>query len=260
MVLNENAASVRHKRSLRLLTYNVHRCLGTDDVLSPQRIADVIAACEPDIVALQELDVNRPRTGGIDQAVVIANALRMSAHFHPAIQVMEEQYGDAILTALPSRVVRGGRLPGVTWMPRLEPRGAIWASIDVGGITLNVLNTHLGLLAPEQLLQARALLGRDWLGHHECRGPVIMLGDFNAIPGSRTHGEFVRRMTDAQDAVRLRAPTFPARTPFLRIDHVFVGGPIKVKAISVPRFAAALVASDHRPLVVDLDVWADDGT
>jgi endonuclease/exonuclease/phosphatase family metal-dependent hydrolase len=46
----------------RILTYNVHRCLGTDGRLSPARIADVIAAYEPDVVALQELDVGRVST------------------------------------------------------------------------------------------------------------------------------------------------------------------------------------------------------
>jgi endonuclease/exonuclease/phosphatase family metal-dependent hydrolase len=69
---------------LRLLTYNVHRCRGTDRQVSPERIAKIIAATGADVVALQELDVNRIRTGRVDQAQFIAAALDMAFHFHPA--------------------------------------------------------------------------------------------------------------------------------------------------------------------------------
>ena len=90
----------------RILTYNVHRCLGTDGRLSPSRIADVIAAYEPDVVALQELDVGRSRTGGVDQAHAIARAIGMHVHFHASLTVLEEKYGNAILTHRPSELVK----------------------------------------------------------------------------------------------------------------------------------------------------------
>src|SRR5512142_1089209 len=96
----------------RILTYNVHRCVGTDGALDVARIAKVIAQMRPDIVALQELDVLRARTDLVDQAHAIAEQLGMSFHFHPAFTVEEELYGDAILTACPIRVVRAGALPG----------------------------------------------------------------------------------------------------------------------------------------------------
>lgn len=57
---------------LRIVTYNVHRCLGVDGKLSPGRIAEVIAETGADVVALQELDVRRARSGGVDQAEAIA--------------------------------------------------------------------------------------------------------------------------------------------------------------------------------------------
>eukprot|EP01036_Dinobryon_divergens_P054167 gene54167-72393_t len=56
---------------MRLVTYNVHRCVGIDRRLDVERIAGVIAELEPDIVCLQELDVGRARTGGVDQARAI---------------------------------------------------------------------------------------------------------------------------------------------------------------------------------------------
>ena len=98
----------------RILTYNVHRCVGTDRRLDVGRVADVIAALKPDIVALQELDVGRARTGGVDQAHAIAQRLAMTFHFNAALRVEEEQYGDALLTALPERLIKAGPLPGLS--------------------------------------------------------------------------------------------------------------------------------------------------
>src|ERR1700722_12238684 len=129
----------------RILTYNVHRCIGTDRRLDVGRIADVIAAQSPDIVALQEVDVRRARTGGVDQAHAIAEQLGMVSRFNVTVRVEEERYGDAILTALPERLVKAGPLPGYAPMLRLEPRGALWVAIDVGAQELDVVNTHLGL-------------------------------------------------------------------------------------------------------------------
>src|SRR5687768_3790622 len=87
----------------RILSYNVHSCLGMDGGLSPQRIAEVIAPCQPDIVCLQELDVGRVRTHGVDQAHAIARELGMHVLFHAAMRVMEEEYGNAVLTIRPDR-------------------------------------------------------------------------------------------------------------------------------------------------------------
>src|SRR5882724_6120294 len=47
----------------RIVTYNVHRCVGNDRRLNVARVAQVLADLAPDIVALQELDVGRRRTG-----------------------------------------------------------------------------------------------------------------------------------------------------------------------------------------------------
>jgi endonuclease/exonuclease/phosphatase family metal-dependent hydrolase len=241
----------------RILTYNVHRCVGVDGRLSPGRIAEVIASCHPDIVALQELDVGRARTGGVDQAHAIARELGMHMHFHPALRVMEELYGDAILTARPSKLVKGGPLPG--WGRReLEPRGALWAEVNVGGAEVQVFNTHLGLRGPERLLQVDALLGPEWLGHHACREPVLLAGDFNAIPRSRVYRRLAARLQDAQASphVRRAHPTYPGRMPILRLDHVFVGRSIEVLRAETVRTPLARAASDHLPLLVEFRVPA----
>lgn len=241
---------------LRVMTYNVHRCVGIDRLLSPQRIAEVIASCHPDVVALQELDVGRARSGNVDQAQVIARDLGMDVHFFPAMRVMEELYGDAILSRWPARLVRADALPGFTRLRRMEPRGALWSSVAVAGAEVQIINTHLGLLGAERQLQISALLSDEWLGHPDCRDPVILLGDFNATPRSRAYRRLTAKLRDAQrmPAVRRPALTFPTRLPALRLDHVFVSRSVDVTAASTIRTPLARLASDHLPLVVDVAV------
>ena len=234
----------------RIVTYNVRRCVGADGQAAPGRIAEAIAQCEPEIVALQELDVQRARTGGVDQAHAVAMHLRMSFHFHPAFAVADEQYGDAVLTALPMRLVKAGPLPG---LPRREPRGALWVAVTVDGQELQLINTHLGLGRRERLAQAEALLGPAWLGHADCRDPVILLGDFNTVPQSASYRMLSGRLRDAQRVSpgHRPQPTFPARLPMLRIDHMFVSGSVEVLRAGVAHGPLARMASDHLPLFVD---------
>jgi endonuclease/exonuclease/phosphatase family metal-dependent hydrolase len=239
------------------MTYNVHRCVGLDGKMDVRRIADVIAESQPDIVALQELDVGRARTQGVDQAHAIAELLGMAFHFHAALKVEEELYGDALLTVYPERLVKAGPLPGLAALPRLEPRGALWAALEVDGVELQVLNTHLGLLAREQTAQAEALMGPEWLGGVADVSACILLGDFNATSGSVTHRRVSARLRDAQGLTPGRSlPTFPSLFPMLRIDHAFVGDAVEVLGVEVPASPLARTASDHLPLVVDFRLRA----
>jgi endonuclease/exonuclease/phosphatase family metal-dependent hydrolase len=218
----------------------------------------VIAVCEPDIVALQELDIGRARSGGIDQARAIARELGMHLHFHPALTVMEELYGDAILTARPSKLVKAGALP--SWGQRrfVEPRGALWACVNVAGSDVQILNTHLGLRGPERLVQIDALLGPDWLRHASCQEPVMLVGDLNAIPRSRVYRRLASQLRDAQlcQGSRRQQATYPSGAPFLRLDHVFVSRSVEVLRAETIRTPLARVASDHLPLVVEFRVIA----
>jgi endonuclease/exonuclease/phosphatase family metal-dependent hydrolase len=239
----------------RILSYNVHRCLGTDGRLAPSRIAEVIAACKPDIVALQELDVGRRRTGGVDQATEIAQALNMDCHFNPAMSVVDEHYGDALLTARPSRLMRQGSLPRPKVAARMEPRGAVWARIGIDDRHVHVVNTHLGLLGSERLMQAEALLGDDWLGHADCRGePVVLCGDMNAVPRSRAYARLSRDLVDAHRMLAGKRPqaTYPTFMPVLRLDHFFLGGAVQVADVEVVRTPLTRIASDHFPIYADL--------
>ena len=136
------------------------------------------------------------------------------SHFHANVRVLEEQYGDAILTTLPSALKRSGRLPGRPGLRTIEPRGALWATIDVGGAHLHVVNTHLSLIARERRTQTDYLLGEDWMGGDDCTGPVALVGDFNLVPRSRLYHRLAKRMLDAQRAPGMGARARPFRLPF----------------------------------------------
>jgi endonuclease/exonuclease/phosphatase family metal-dependent hydrolase len=242
----------------RILTYNVHRCVGLDRRLDVGRIAAVIAAQEPDIVALQEVDVRRPRTGNVDQAHEIARRLGMTHRFHAALRVEEEEYGDAILTDLPERLVKAGPLPGYHRIPQLEPCGALWAAVEIGGAQVNIINTHLGLVPREQQIQAQFLAGGEWLGAAPKEAPLIVLGDFNAPPRTVVYRTMTALLRDARRISRQSSSTatFPSAMPILRIDHVFVRGGVSIERVSVPSDPLSRMASDHLPLVVDFSVAA----
>ena len=125
----------------------------------------------------------------------------MSFHFHPAFQVEEEFYGDAILTSLPMRLVQAGRLPGNAM---LEPRGALWVAVTTGGAEIQIINTHLSLAPFERSMQVDALLGPHWISHPRCTEPVVLAGDFNAGSPSRVYRRLSTRLRDAQ--LRITSP------------------------------------------------------
>jgi endonuclease/exonuclease/phosphatase family metal-dependent hydrolase len=238
------------------MTYNVHACIGMDGKLSPRRIARVVRQCHADVVAFQELDVGRRRTGDVDQAEAIAHLLEMDFHFHPAWELEEERYGNAILSRLPMSVVRKGRLPGCPRRPNAEPRGALWVELRVGDKGIQLINTHLGLGRAERLLQVDRLLGPLWLGDPACCPPTILCGDFNATPLSAAYVRICRILHDVQrrrKGYRPRATWFSAR-PLNRIDHVFISPDIEACRVEVPLTELARVSSDHLPLVVELNL------
>ena len=242
----------------RILTYNVHRCVGTDKKLDVQRIVDVIASFEPDIVALQELDVGRARTGGVDQAHQIAQGLKMAFHFHPAMRVEEELYGDAILTHYPERLVQAAPLPSHNYIAALlEPRGALWVAVDIEGTELQIITTHFGLVQAEKQNQARALAGPGWMTHPRFQAPGILLGDFNSTPNSWAHRRLSAVMRDARGLVHGRrqdTTSYSSKIPLWKIDHIFVTPGVEVKAIFAPANALIRAASDRLPLIMDFQL------
>lgn len=240
--------------ALRVMTYNIHGCVGVDSKLSPARIARVIARHKPDVVALQEVDVGRTRSGWVDQARVVADLLLMKFHFFPAFEIEDEKYGLAVLSHFPMRLVKSGALPGLATRPDLEPRGAQWVAVQCDNTEIHIVNTHLGLRGEERRQQVGAILGEEWLGQLGEDEPLVVCGDMNAMPASFVHREISTRFYDVQTIVAEHRPlrTLYGRMPLGRIDHIFVSSHFEAQRVEVPRNALTCVASDHLPVFVEL--------
>ena len=255
-VAEEPRSPAAESQTFRVMTYNVHSCVGMDGKVSPSRIARIIARHRPDIVSLQELDVGRPRTGRVDQAARIGEKLGMQCCFHPALRIGDGQYGNAILSRDAMRLVKADWLPRLRAQRPFQPRAALWVAVERSGYALQVINAHLSLWPKERLLQVEALLGDEWLGHADCRPPVVLCGDFNATPGSSVCRRLGRRLLDAQRVLAAHRPlrTWSGRYPTHRIDHVFVGPRIEVVSIEVPNTELEKIASDHLPVIVEVRI------
>ena len=239
---------------IRVMTYNIHSCIGIDGKARPERVARVINHFDPDIVAVQEIDAHRQRSGRHDQAEVIADHLRMSHVFHAMIEEEKERYGIAIFARHPFEIIKSARFSRTARRPFREARGAIWVRADLGGRSLHFINTHFGLGRAERKFQTEELLGRGWLGSIPTQEPVILCGDFNSGPRTRVFRSLSERLRDAQQAASDHRPraTFSSVKPLFRIDHVFVSPHFSVESIELPDTPTALIASDHLPLCVEL--------
>jgi endonuclease/exonuclease/phosphatase family metal-dependent hydrolase len=260
------SAEPKH-RHLRLLCYNVHGCRGMDGKYSPQRIARVISREQPDIICLQELDHGRARSGGVQQIEEIARSLRTDYSFHAVFEVDDGEFGNAILSH--HRLVHLGSAPLPALgsnVPSLEPRGVLRVRVCLEDGCVDVVNTHLSILERERRMQVAELIQEGWvrpngdtprkgLGHQILR-PMVLCGDFNASPRSFT----CRRIGEHLDSIDRRWPhaqklkTWSSRIALRRIDQVFVNKSVGVVGARVPRNRLTRVASDHLPLVVDLEV------
>lgn len=245
------------------MTYNIRGCVGADGKCDASRVADVIRAVDPDVVALQEVDVGQGRSGNLDQARHLAELTNLSAHFTSARDTGGGQYGNAILTHHPYELRAEGILP----VRRGEVRAAQWLRLSLPQGHLDVVNTHLSLHFLERLAQARALFsddpalpeaGREPAPFIALRGTLdrlILCGDFNSGALSPIYFWLRHRLLDVQRAGgRSARATWPARCPLLRLDHVWVGRDLRVERVEVPRTRDTRVASDHLPIVVDLAI------
>jgi endonuclease/exonuclease/phosphatase family metal-dependent hydrolase len=235
--------------TFRVMTYNVHSCVGTDGKLEPARIAEVIARANVDIVALQELDACRSGTKRLHQPEWLAAELQMGVHFTPARACDEGHYGNAILSRHAFSVLSEGRLQ----RRHGEERAVQWLKVSIAGLEVSVMNTHLSIHFRERLLQIEQLLGAEWIAKADRRVPFVICGDLNASPFSPVYRRLQRDLVDAQRANGSRAaPTWPSRLPLFRIDHLFTSRSLGVSRCEVLRDRLSMVASDHLPLIAEL--------
>jgi endonuclease/exonuclease/phosphatase family metal-dependent hydrolase len=239
---------------LRVMSYNVHSCIGMDGRVSPRRIARVIAEQSPDLVALQELDHGRLRSRGENQASAIAQILGYHVTFLATVTRGAERYGHAVLSRWPIRTVKVAELPTRSFSIWPEPRGALWSRVFLGNIPINVVTTHLGLSSSERLAQMQTLLGPDWLGPVLDTQAIVLCGDFNLPPGTAPYRLAADRLHDVASDGSEALHTFISSRPFARIDHIFVSSHFTTESVSVIRNYLTRVSSDHLPLLADLHV------
>jgi endonuclease/exonuclease/phosphatase family metal-dependent hydrolase len=243
---------------LRVMTYNVHRCIGSGGRDSIGDITAVCAESHPDLIALQELDA--PETDdaeGAHHARDLASALGMSLLFCRTFRRGVGYYGHALLSRSQLELVRVTTFPSFTKRQGVsEPRGAIWAKAKIAQRTVDIVSTHLGVARPERQHQSRELVGHSWLGSPAMGRYRILCGDLNAVPNATTYRRISQKLRDAQRLLHGHRPkpTFPSALPFLRLDHIFVSEGVQVRRVTVPRDARARRASDHLPLIVDLEL------
>lgn len=230
---------------LRVLTYNLHHGEGTDGRVDLERIAKVIVAAQPDLVALQEVDRKARRTREIDQAAEYIRLTGLHGWFGAAMPFEGGEYGQVLLARWPLEETRVVRLPGTTGR---EPRIAVTAVVEVPGLgRIRWAGVHLDATRTDEdrWEQAGALL-REFGGD---RLPALLAGDFNATPESRV----MRRLLDpaagwVDTAGTEAAATVPAEAPRSRIDYVLASPAPRWRTESSTVLGESL-ASDHRPLL-----------
>lgn len=222
-------------------SYNIHRCFGTDRKYLPERIVDVLRALDADVIALQEVDM-RLLADDRHQLDYLAAELGMHRIAGPNIQDHRGVFGNALLTRYP---VRKMRLLDLS-VRRFEPRGAIFAHLDIDGRDLLAVATHLGLNAAERRLQVRKLLHA--LAGEPPDEPVILMGDCNEWKPN--HGAL--RGLNRRFGQSMMPRTFPSRFPLLPLDRIWVSPHSGLRRAAVYATPLARLASDHLPLRAEI--------
>ncbi|WP_373046008.1 endonuclease/exonuclease/phosphatase family protein [Vulgatibacter sp.] len=221
---------------MRVATYNIKH----GGLKGPEAIAGVLSAIDADLVGLQEVDVGVRRSGGIDEAELLARLAGREVAFGAAFPYEGGHYGVALLSRWPIRSVETLQLPSLA-----EQRALLVAEVAHPDGLVTAAVTHFGLDPVERLRQARTVAER-------LRGlpRVVLFGDFNASYSEPSLAILAAELRDSATSAGLSPlRSYPADAPTIGIDHILVGGglgqPLRVEAVGGD-------ASDHLPVVVDL--------
>lgn len=237
---------------ITVMTWNIHHGLGDDGAIDLERIAARIRSAQPDLVALQEVDVGTERSGGRDQLQLLADATGMQGLFGRAIRFDGGMYGHGLLTTLPIREQFLHPLPRPF---DGEDRSVLETALIFGPDRelLRVFSTHLDHAAVDarnRIAQAR-FFDEVLAVADDAPTPMLLLGDLNDDPDSVALRTLLRTWRDASSETP--APTFPAGTPMKRIDYVLFRPARRWKVLS-SQVLDARGASDHRPVLTVLEL------
>jgi len=237
---------------IKVLTYNLHHCQGTDGKLDIPRIAEVITKSGADLVALQEVDNGTRRTNHVDQAKELAKLTIMHSAFGQAMQYDAGWYGDAVLSRFEIVDTQAVPLPFKP-IERHEPRVAMSVRIKLpNGQGLTMISTHLdhnGGKQNDRVDQAKKI------NEAFKETPLaILAGDMNAAP---TNDALKILHEQWFDSTSINAePTCPADHPKSKIDYVLFKPAEKWRVIET-HVIDEEVASDHRPFLAVLELQAE---
>jgi len=245
------------KVKFRVVTYNIHKCIGgVDRLYRPERISGAIAPLHPDCLLLQEVDEGADRSLGHRQVDLLGALLNLHHRvYFPNVKVRGGgHYGNAILSRFP---IRAARNIDVT-VPFTKRRSVLHAEIRVRGTgrgahsrTIHVYNLHLGLSQSQREKQLSRFLSSHPFSSSHPRTPVILGGDFNDFWGSLGEQWLTPQ---GFRGPRSRLWTFPAWAPIRALDAIYVRGDVELKGVHRSLLAGARWASDHLPLIADFSV------
>lgn len=240
----------------RILTYNIHKCIGgVDRRYNPDRVCETIAHYNPDVVLLQEVDQMVKRSNHDRQVDLLGDMLgyRHRTYF-PNVQVRGGgEYGNAILSRFPLTDTRNIDLT-VGWRKRrsvLHARYRVRMPHVRQSRTVHVFNMHLGLSGGERKIQLERFLAcNPFQGCHE-RTPIIVAGDFNDVWGT-----LGKNLLNPAGFRGMEQPlrTFPSYAPVRPLDSIYVRGDIDLIRVQRARIDIAKRASDHLPLIADIEL------
>jgi endonuclease/exonuclease/phosphatase family metal-dependent hydrolase len=222
-------------------------------------IADVIRSEKPDVVGLQEVDRFWARSGTVDQPAYLAKKLGMFYCYAANLDHQPDnhssvphQYGTAVLSQLPILDCANTFLPRTS--TRNEQRGLLAARINVRGVPLLFLNTHLHTTQADRLIQVPAIVNLI-AGRTE---PRVLVGDLNATPVAPELAPLYSTLVDAWVAAGVgQGFTYPAEIdtpPNRRIDYVFVSKDVTVTSMAVAERPMTALASDHYPVTANVNL------
>jgi endonuclease/exonuclease/phosphatase family metal-dependent hydrolase len=261
---------------LRVVTWNVHGCVGTDGRFAPERVAQALGALMPDVALLQEVGDNQGKHPPIDQANIISRALGLFCTLGITMPREPYGYGNCTLSRWP---VLDSETVDLSFHGR-EPRACLRAVVGHDDFQLVTLNVHLGLGPTERRYQLGLILeslladyAQEQVRHHHehprlwrwrkrdvdklatLKEPLVLGGDFNDFPPGVVTRTLANRLYDVSGHIAQRG-TFPSRLPMLRLDRIYTSFAIGVHRAWVPRSPLLRVASDHLPVVVDVELLA----
>src|SRR5882724_11057628 len=237
----------------RVVSWNIHKGIGgVDRRYRLDRVVELLQGLSPDVALLQEVSEDMGRCHFHDQPAALAEALGMPhLAFGPEHRFRMGGYGNAILSRWPLTDVSRVDLTIGT----RKKRGAISARAHVHTPhhtrSLVLVNMHLGLAGSERGQQLERFLASHPFAHLQRRTPIVLAGDLNDVWGSLGPRYLLPAGFGRAGSL---INTFPAALPMRPLDGVFVRGDLQARHTSVPRSKLAKQASDHLPLVADLDL------